>query len=119
MPRCKSCGKLIHSGQHCKVCQREPIRSVEEPEGPNYVECDYCDGRSWIRDEDDKKVDCPVCGGFGKVRIDDRQLATDGGQHEDIIVADDGGEIIDYLDYNRSWHWSVDRHDWRDCVFMV
>lgn len=97
MPRCEYCGTLIQSGSQCDVCAREWNLDVdfEQPEGPEYVQCQNCDGRSWVW-KDGEKVDCQVCDGFGKIRVD-RELAADGGTIEDsdIIVADDGGEIID------------------------
>lgn len=100
MPRCKSCGQLINSGQYCKVCNREwgytQDGDVELESGPEYIQCEFCEGRSYIWKNGTKR-DCPVCDGFGKVRID-RDIVVDGGTIDkdgDILIADDGGEIID------------------------
>jgi len=102
MPRCNACGRLIHSGQFCDVCGREEeLKSHEPPEGPDYVQCGRCDGLAYLV-KDGEKVDCPRCDGFGKVQIDDSELATDGGEiidadreDQEIVVAKDGGEILD------------------------
>lgn len=96
MPRCKKCGALIMSGTQCDVCAREWELDADpdRPTPPDYIKCEHCDGRSWVRQNGDKE-DCEVCDGFGKVRVD-RELAADGGLEDtNIIVAEDGGEIID------------------------
>ena len=95
MPQCRKCSADIRSGRYCPDCARDDLWADEfelvgEDVGPEMTECDHCRGRCWVWDGD-RRVDCPVCGGIGKVEvvvdgggIDPQQAAARAEMHLDL-----------------------------------